>query len=147
MLVGAYPFEDPDDPQNFRKTIGRIMSVQYSIPDYIHVSSDCRHLLSRIFIANPSKRITILEIKRHSWFLKNLPRELIQVENTNYKSLERDHSTQSVEEIMRIIQDARMPANTSKVGGQFTVGMVDPEDVDTDVDTEEDSSYGSNECP
>ena len=22
MLVGAYPFEDPDDPRNFRKTIG-----------------------------------------------------------------------------------------------------------------------------
>ncbi|KAJ6685603.1 SERINE/THREONINE-PROTEIN KINASE SRK2E [Salix purpurea] len=22
MLVGAYPFEDPDDPKNFRKTIG-----------------------------------------------------------------------------------------------------------------------------
>lgn len=21
MLVGAYPFEDPDDPKNFRKTI------------------------------------------------------------------------------------------------------------------------------
>lgn len=21
MLVGAYPFEDPDDPQNFKKTI------------------------------------------------------------------------------------------------------------------------------
>ncbi|KAH9756490.1 serine/threonine-protein kinase SAPK2 [Citrus sinensis] len=24
MLVGAYPFEDPEDPKNFRKTIGRI---------------------------------------------------------------------------------------------------------------------------
>ncbi|RWR80590.1 Protein kinase domain-containing protein [Cinnamomum micranthum f. kanehirae] len=147
MLVGAYPFEDPDDPRNFRNTIGRIMSVQYSIPDYIRVSSDGRHLLSRIFIANPSKRITILEIKRHSWFLKNLPRELIQVENTNYKSLERDHSTQTVEEIMRIIQEARMPASASEGGGQFTVGMVDPDDVDTDMDTEEDSSYGCNECP
>lgn len=22
MLVGGYPFEDPDDPRNFRKTIG-----------------------------------------------------------------------------------------------------------------------------
>ncbi|KAL5665593.1 hypothetical protein ACJX0J_025701, partial [Zea mays] len=26
MLVGAYPFEDPDDPKNFRKTIGRIVN-------------------------------------------------------------------------------------------------------------------------
>ncbi|KAL0462165.1 UNVERIFIED_CONTAM: Serine/threonine-protein kinase SRK2G [Sesamum latifolium] len=56
MLVGAYPFEDPDDPKNFRKTISRIMAVQYKIPDYVHISQDCRHLLSRIFVANPSRR-------------------------------------------------------------------------------------------
>ncbi|CAI0518900.1 unnamed protein product [Linum tenue] len=55
MLVGGYPFEDPDDPRNFRKTIGRIMSVQYSIPDYVRVSADCKQLLSRIFVANPAK--------------------------------------------------------------------------------------------
>ncbi|KAF9609269.1 hypothetical protein IFM89_014463, partial [Coptis chinensis] len=55
--VGAYPFEDPEDPRNFCKTIGRIMNVQYSIPDYVHVSSSCRELLSRIFVANPSKVI------------------------------------------------------------------------------------------
>jgi serine/threonine protein kinase len=26
MMVGAYPFEDPDDPRNFRKTIGVMCS-------------------------------------------------------------------------------------------------------------------------
>ncbi|KAJ4714376.1 Protein kinase [Melia azedarach] len=50
MLVGAYPFEDPDDPRNFRKTIQRILSVHYSIPDYVRVSMECRHLLSRILL-------------------------------------------------------------------------------------------------
>lgn len=96
MLVGAYPFKDPEDPRNFRKTIGvsprrllvgtifvlrdcadslihsnrpeltgnlicdslglqRILSVQYSIPDYVHISVECRHLLSRIFVASPAK--------------------------------------------------------------------------------------------
>jgi hypothetical protein len=29
------------------------MAVQYKIPDYVHISQDCRHLLSRIFVANP----------------------------------------------------------------------------------------------
>ncbi|KAL6532746.1 Protein kinase superfamily [Orobanche gracilis] len=29
LLVGAYPFEDREDPKNFRKTIQRIMVVQY----------------------------------------------------------------------------------------------------------------------
>ncbi|MQL79398.1 hypothetical protein Taro_011826 [Colocasia esculenta] len=55
MLVGAYPFEDQNDPKNFRKTINRIMSVQYRIPEYVHISNDCRELLQRIFVANPSR--------------------------------------------------------------------------------------------
>uniref|UniRef100_A0A6N2K7R7 non-specific serine/threonine protein kinase n=2 Tax=Salix viminalis TaxID=40686 RepID=A0A6N2K7R7_SALVM len=59
MLVGAYPFEDQDDPRNFRKTIQKIMAVQYKIPDHVHVSQACRHLLSRIFIAKPSRNFTL----------------------------------------------------------------------------------------
>jgi serine/threonine-protein kinase SRK2 len=78
MLVGAYPFEDPDEPKNFRKTIQvpfqpsyliahlhsdtklmsmffqRILSVQYSIPDYVHISTECRDLISKIFVGNPA---------------------------------------------------------------------------------------------
>ncbi|KAG5401349.1 hypothetical protein IGI04_015956 [Brassica rapa subsp. trilocularis] len=76
MLVGAYPFEDPKDPRNFRKTVQKIMAVKYKIPGYVHISEDCRNLLSRIFVANPSHRITLKEIRSHAWFLKNLPREL-----------------------------------------------------------------------
>ncbi|KAF8775098.1 hypothetical protein HU200_004974 [Digitaria exilis] len=57
MLVGAYPFEDPDEPKNFRKTLTRILSVQYAIPDFVRVSMECRHLLSRIFVANPEQVI------------------------------------------------------------------------------------------
>ncbi|KAE8725686.1 Serine/threonine-protein kinase SAPK2 [Hibiscus syriacus] len=62
MLVGAYPFEDPEDPRNFRKTIQRILSVHYSIPDYVRLSKDCKHLLSRIFVADPEKVHTIFNI-------------------------------------------------------------------------------------
>uniref|UniRef100_A0A803MVV6 non-specific serine/threonine protein kinase n=1 Tax=Chenopodium quinoa TaxID=63459 RepID=A0A803MVV6_CHEQI len=76
MLVGAYPFEDPQDPKNFRKTITRIMAVQYKIPEYVHISQDCKHLLSQIFTTNPTRRITLKEIRSHPWFLKNLPKEL-----------------------------------------------------------------------
>ncbi|PON37022.1 GPCR kinase [Parasponia andersonii] len=138
MLVGAYPFEDPEDPRNFRKTIGRIMSVQYSIPDYVRVSVDCKQLLSRIFVANPAKRIAIPEIKQHPWFLKNLPKELLEVEKTNYAKLEEDQPTQSIEEIMRIIQEARTPGEGSKAtAGQGTTGAgtstSDPDD-ESEVD-------------
>lgn len=142
MLVGAYPFEDPDDPRNFRKTIGRIMSVQYSIPDYVRVSADCRHLLSHIFVANPSKRITIPEIKKHPWFMKNMPKELIEGEKTNYEAAGCDQLLQSVEEIMQIIQEAKTPGEGSKlVDGQATgAGSSGPDDFEADLDSEVDNS-------
>ncbi|XP_074358302.1 serine/threonine-protein kinase SAPK3-like [Apium graveolens] len=140
MLVGAYPFEDPEDPRNFRKTIGRIMSVQYSIPDYVRVSAECRHLLSQIFVANPSKRITIPEIKKHPWFLKNLPRELVEGEKTNYGETDRDKQLQSIDEIMQIIQEAKIPGETgSKAEAQPGIG--NSLDADEDVDLESDIDY------
>uniref|UniRef100_A0A803PMZ3 non-specific serine/threonine protein kinase n=1 Tax=Cannabis sativa TaxID=3483 RepID=A0A803PMZ3_CANSA len=97
MLVGAYPFEDPEDPRNFRKTIGRI---------------------------------TIPEIKQHPWFLKNLPKELVEVEKTNQAKSETDQNTQSVEEIMRIIQEAKTPGEGSKAttGLGATASTSDPDD-------------------
>lgn len=55
MLVGAYPFEDPADPRNFRKTIQRIMAVQYSIPTQLKISDSCKDMLQRIFVADPSE--------------------------------------------------------------------------------------------
>uniref|UniRef100_A0A0D9XMJ9 non-specific serine/threonine protein kinase n=1 Tax=Leersia perrieri TaxID=77586 RepID=A0A0D9XMJ9_9ORYZ len=111
MLIGSYPFEDPEDPRNFRKTISRILGVQYSIPDYVRVSSDCRRLLSQIFVADPSKRITIPEIKKHPWFLKNLPKEISEREKANYKDKDTGPASQAVEEIMRIIQEAKVPGD------------------------------------
>ncbi|KAK3142592.1 hypothetical protein QOZ80_4BG0348670 [Eleusine coracana subsp. coracana] len=116
MLVGAYPFEDPDDPKNFRKTIGRIMSIQYKIPEYVHVSQDCKDMLAKIFVANPAKRITIREIRNHPWFLKNLPRELTEAAQAMYYKKDNSaptYSVQSVEEIMKIVEQARTPPPSS----------------------------------
>ncbi|KAJ1391737.1 Serine/threonine-protein kinase, active site [Sesbania bispinosa] len=106
MLVGSYPFEDPEDPRNFRKNVGRIMSAQYAIPDY---------------------RITISEIKQHPWFRKNLPREIIEADKKGYEGTEKDQPSQSVEEIMRIVQEARTP-------GLKTTGSSDAVDVDETVE-------------
>ncbi|XP_059641584.1 serine/threonine-protein kinase SAPK1 isoform X2 [Cornus florida] len=137
MLVGAYPFEDPDDPRNFRKTINRILSVQYSIPDYVRVSMECRHLLSRIFVANPEKRVTIPEIKKHPWFLKNMPIEFMEGEEASLESTESDKPSQSIEEVLAIIQEARNSAGGAKVGGLFLGGSMDLDDID-DADIDDD---------
>jgi len=169
MLVGAYPFEDPKDPKNFRKTISRIMSVQYKIPEYVHVSQNCRHLLSRIFVANPYKRITMSEIKSHPWFLKNLPRELKEEAQAAYYTRRggdagagaatasgssnnanattanggnaATYSAQSVEEIMRIVQEAQTLPRGVRPGSGYGWGASDDDDEAAEQDEEEEDDY------
>uniref|UniRef100_M1BBR8 Serine/threonine-protein kinase SAPK1 n=1 Tax=Solanum tuberosum TaxID=4113 RepID=M1BBR8_SOLTU len=114
MLVGAYPFEDPEDPRNFRKTLTRILSVQYSIPYYVRVSKECKLLLSQIFVADPSKRITIEEIKKHPWFLKDLPIEYMEGEDASLQMKEENEPTQSIDEVLAIIQEAKKPGEGPK---------------------------------
>ncbi|KAH9299458.1 hypothetical protein KI387_031140 [Taxus chinensis] len=140
MLVGAYPFEDPEDPRNFRKTIGRILSVQYSIPDYVYVTAECRHLLSRIFVANPAKRITIPEIWNHPWLLKELPVELLEGAEAGYQYDDPSNPLQSEEEIRKIFAEARSSAGEAKKSEEEALvgGLPDPEDMDVDGDVEDD---------
>lgn len=141
MLVGSYPFEDPDDPRNFRKTIGRIMAVQYIIPDYVRVSAECRDLLSKIFVADPSKRIRIPEIKKHKWFLKKLPRELDEDgEKSNFGCKESDQPSQTVEEIMQIILEAKTPGEGSEAVNLAGLSLGDDDVLDPDIDNDVDES-------
>ncbi|XP_009767128.1 serine/threonine-protein kinase SAPK2-like isoform X5 [Nicotiana tabacum] len=144
MLVGAYPFEDPDDPRNFRKTLTRILSVQYSIPSYVRVSKECKHLLSQIFVADPEKRITMEEIKKHPWFVKNLPIEFMEGEEASLQTNEENEPSQSIEEVLAIIQEARKPGEGLKDGNLFVKGSssidLDDLDIDADIDDEIDTS-------
>lgn len=151
MLVGAYPFEDPDDPRNFRKTINRILSVQYSIPDYVRVSMECKHLLSRIFVADPEKRITIPEIKKHPWFFKNLPLEFMEGEEASclqQMKKNTENPSQSNEEILAIVQEARKPGDVAKVsGGHLVGGSMDLDELDdADLDDDDIETSGDFVC-
>ncbi|KAJ8424686.1 hypothetical protein Cgig2_014158 [Carnegiea gigantea] len=146
MLVGAYPFEDPEDPRNFRKTIGRILSVHYSIPDYVRVSQDCNHLLSRIFVADPEKRITIEEIKTHPWFLKSLPEEYKEGQVINDE--DEKESLQSEEEIVAIVQEAKKTTaeGTALINGLLMGGSMDLDDSELDADIDDLEMSGDFVC-
>ncbi|KAH1096906.1 hypothetical protein J1N35_013827 [Gossypium stocksii] len=144
MLVGAYPFEDPNDPKNFKNTIGRILSAHYSIPDYVRVSVECKHLLSRIFVANPEMRITIPEIRSHTWFLKNLPIELM--EDGSWQSQDVNNPSQTMEEVQFIIQEAMKTTEVPKAGEFSMGGSMDLDDLDADIDLDVDTS-GDFVCP
>lgn len=109
MLVGHYPFDDPDDPRNFKKAIERIMRVQYSYPPKIQISDSCKDLLSRIFIASPTERITIAGIKQHPWFKRNLPSELKHDAGMVVPGESLHLGVQTMPEIRNLIRQARIP--------------------------------------
>ena len=141
--------------------------MQYKIPEYVHVSQNCRHLLSRIFVANPYKRITMSEIKSHPWFLKNLPRELKEEAQAAYYTRRggdagagaatasgssnnanattanggnaATYSAQSVEEIMRIVQEAQtVPRGDTPVSGYGWGASDDEEEAEQDEEEQDD---------
>ncbi|XP_074577851.1 serine/threonine-protein kinase SAPK7-like [Curcuma longa] len=150
MLVGAYPFEDQNDPKNIKKTIRKIMSVQYKIPDYVHISQECRQFISRIFVANPTKRITIREIRSEPWFMRNLPRELTETAQALYYRRDSNaptFSTQSVDEIIEILAEARTlpkPTRSLSVYGWPQDESEDESDESEEVneeDKEEEDEY------
>ncbi|CAH9117298.1 unnamed protein product [Cuscuta epithymum] len=143
MLVGGYPFEDHEDPRNFKKTITKILSVQYSIPSYVRISKECKHLLSRIFVADPDERISIEEIKKHPWFLNSLVEEIMddaeedKSGEPNHNINNGDEGGQSVEEVLAIIKEARMA--TAMDGLLLTEGEMDEiEEMDFDADIDDD---------
>uniref|UniRef100_A0A7S0SV19 Protein kinase domain-containing protein n=1 Tax=Mantoniella antarctica TaxID=81844 RepID=A0A7S0SV19_9CHLO len=133
MVVGAYPFEDPADPRNFRKTIQRILSVQYQFPTSTKLSEDCKDLIRRIFVIDTQQRFNIAGIKSHPWFQRNLPAELLNaVENDGPPPSE----MQPLEELMKIVDEAKQ-----RLGGAGTnpLGSADfyPEDDEMADDGDE----------
>lgn len=140
MLVGAYPFEDPEDPRNFRNTLTRILSVQYLIPSYVRVSKECKHLLSQIFVADPGKRITIEELKKHPWFLKDLPIEYMEGEEASLQMINGENEpSQSIDEVLAIIQEAKKPGEDPKVCDLLVKGISSSIDLDDDSDIDDDT--------
>ncbi|KAA8913467.1 kinase-like domain-containing protein [Sphaerosporella brunnea] len=71
LLCGKLPFDDDYIPNLFKK----ISQGKYSMPSYLSV--DAKDLISRMLVVNPIQRITIVEIRKHPWFKKNLPEYLL----------------------------------------------------------------------
>jgi serine/threonine-protein kinase SRK2 len=81
------------------------MGVKYSFPPSLHLSRDCVDLIARIFVGNPAHRITIAGIRKHPWFVKNLPAELADGGAAAAAAMARP--TQSVDDVKRVVADAR----------------------------------------
>lgn len=119
MLVGAYPFERPEDKhdhQKLQKMIQRILRVEYSFPSHVNISDECRDMLSKILVREPHRRITIEGLQSHPWYLKNLPPG---VKEMNNNLIVPHDGLQSVTEIKRIVQEASLLGTASAPANQF----------------------------
>lgn len=92
------------------------------------------------------QRITIKEIKSHPWFLKNLPRELTEAAQVIYYRKENPaFSLQSVDDIMRIVEEAKNPPPVSRSIGGFGWGEEDDvkeeDDLEDEVDDVDEDEY------
>lgn len=105
----------------------------------------CLFLFSDVTFVVSLQRITIPEIKNHPWFLRNLPIEL--KEGGSYQSNDVNNPSQSLEEALSIIQEARQPLEVPKLGGSFTGGSMDLDDLDIDADVEDIGTSGDFVCP
>ena len=62
MVCGYLPFEDPKTSNLYKK----ILSADYQIPKF--VTGDGKDFMTRILNTNPEERITIKQIREHSWW-------------------------------------------------------------------------------
>ncbi|KAF6146205.1 hypothetical protein GIB67_005853 [Kingdonia uniflora] len=173
MLVGAYPFENPEDPRNFRKMIGVIcfrnflscaplLSFEFElctflVYQYVYLVSTTRFQtmceyqwnvgsFSQIFVANLEKRLTMLEIKNHPWFLKNLPIDLMDDVDDNFQSKDISNLSQSIEDIFTIVREAGKLVEGDTFGENIIRGNMDLDDLDDDVDLDDVEASGDFVC-
>ncbi|KAK9763589.1 Serine/threonine-protein kinase [Basidiobolus ranarum] len=64
LVCGKVPFDD----QNLPALHAKIKKGHVEYPTWL--SSECKHLLSRMLVTNPSERATMAEVMRHVWMNK-----------------------------------------------------------------------------
>ena len=109
MLVRSYPFDRPEDKtcrnnEKLARILSRITSVEYKIPPDATISDESRHLISRIFVHNPSERITLQGIMEHAWFNCRLPEGAKEMNATLHQQ---NAGLQTTVDIVKIVEAAK----------------------------------------
>ena len=77
LLYGRYPF----DAEN-KYYVRKIVAAEYVIPQDIPVSSECKHLLQGLLVADPEKRMSIQEMLTQPWLCQDLPEGALEMNHT-----------------------------------------------------------------
>ncbi|XP_075046962.1 serine/threonine-protein kinase SIK2 [Mixophyes fleayi] len=67
LVCGALPFDGPSLPI-LRQ---RVLEGRFRIPYFM--SEECEHLIRRMLVLEPSKRLSIAQIKEHKWMMTEVP--------------------------------------------------------------------------
>jgi len=70
LLCGSLPFDDENVPNLFRK----IKHGNFTLPG--HLSSEAKDLIVQMLVVDPTRRITFSQIRKHTWFQRDLPEYL-----------------------------------------------------------------------
>lgn len=65
LLVGEPPFQ----AKSYEDTYQKIRHLRYKIPDF--VSKAAEHLISKLLVLKPERRLPIPAIKEHPWITAN----------------------------------------------------------------------------
>ena len=58
-----------------------MLRCDYSIPDSPQVSEECKDLIRRLIVQEPSARATVADVLRHPFFLQDLPEGALNLNN------------------------------------------------------------------
>ncbi|KAM7399481.1 hypothetical protein PAMP_018751 [Pampus punctatissimus] len=67
LVCGALPFDGPTLPV-LRQ---RVLEGRFRIPYFM--TEDCEHLIRRMLVLDPSKRLSVSQIKEHKWMALDVP--------------------------------------------------------------------------
>ena len=66
MVIGCYPFENPENPRDITSTLRNVLSGTYR-PFPRELNPHCADLLKRMLVPQPQNRITLESIWEHPW--------------------------------------------------------------------------------
>ncbi|XP_055056396.2 serine/threonine-protein kinase SIK2a isoform X1 [Misgurnus anguillicaudatus] len=67
LVCGALPFDGPSLPV-LRQ---RVLEGRFRIPYFM--SEDCEHLIRKMLVLDPAKRLSLSQIKEHRWMVQEVP--------------------------------------------------------------------------
>ena len=69
LLYGRYPFDATE-----RHYARKVVTADYTIPEQVAVSDECKALMQRLLCPDPKARICMEDILEQPWFCEALPK-------------------------------------------------------------------------